>query len=154
MGPLACREKPITETNMIANIKGVYTTNKDTGEEYVTRNGNLYLKLLLSCETGQTVYEAIFLTPRAHWRVEDVFKAAGKPAPDADSVKTSDFNALVGSDIKVSVGKNKGGYDCVTKFYPAEDESGDHELIEPTDEISEQGASDPTDPDLDEDVPF
>tara|TARA_B100000886_G_C20420208_1_gene491192 strand:- start:1686 stop:2093 length:408 start_codon:yes stop_codon:yes gene_type:complete len=135
---------------MIAQIKGVYTTNKDTGEEYITRNGNFYLKLLLACETGQSLYDSVFLTPKAHWRVQDIFKAAGMTAPSADQIKTNDFNELIGSEIKIAVGKNNGGFDTVTKFYPAELEPA----IAPIDEIAEQVADDPTDPELDEDVPF
>ena len=134
---------------MRATIKGVYTHAKD-GEEYVTRNGNFYCKVLLALENeGGSLYESFFFTPKAHWRFEDLFGAAGKAAPSADQISANDLNDLIGDEIKINVGKNKQGYDTVTKFYPAATQTvAVNEQV--PDEIAEQSA----DADLDEDVPF
>jgi len=133
---------------MKATIKGVYTHAKD-GEEYVTRNGNFYCKLLLALENdGGSIYESFFFTPKAHWRFEDLFAACGRPVPSAANISANDLNALIGDEIKINVGKNKQGYDTVTKFYPALQPVAVDEQV--PDEIAEQSA----DVDLDEDVPF
>ena len=137
---------------MNATIKGYYTSDKDTGKEYITGAGNLYVKILYALENGESLYDSIFLTQAAQWRVEDLFKAAGLEAPSADKIETKDFQPLLGEEIHVNVGKNKKGYECIKRFYPkasrATGAAGVDEDI--PDEIAEQTA----DPDLDEDVPF
>jgi hypothetical protein len=125
-------------------IKGVYTHSKD-GEEYVTKNGNIFLKLLIALENGDSIYEAIFFTPKAHWKVEEVFASVGRIAPNPSELLTSHFNELVGSEIDVSVGQNTAGYDCVKKFYPAKNNKVEEALVSVPSEVDE---------DLDEDVPF
>ena len=136
---------------MNATIKGVYTESQE-GQEFVTKSGNLYVKVLYALENGESLYDSVFLTPRAHWRVEDIFKAAGMEAPSADAINTSHFNSLIGEEVKINIGKNQQGYDTIKRFYPKASRAtvavGVDEGI--PDEISEQTA----DPDLDEDVPF
>ena len=129
---------------MKGTIKGVYTHSKD-GEEYVTKNGNMFLKLLIALENGDSIYEAIFFTPKAHWKVEEVFASVGRIAPNPSELSTSHFNELVGSEIEVSVGKNNGGYDCIKKFYPAKNNKVEEAPVSVPSEVDE---------DLDEDVPF
>lgn len=127
-----------------ATIKGVYTHSKE-GEEYVTRNGNFFLKLLIALENGDSIYEAIFLTPKAHWKIEEVFASVGKIAPSPSEITTTHFNELIGSEIDVTTGKNNGGYDCIKKFYPSKNTELKEEPVSVPSEVDE---------DLDEDVPF
>lgn len=136
---------------MKATIKGVYTHKQD-GTEYVTKKGNLYIKLLLSLENGDSLYESFFFTPRAHFRFEDLYASAGQQAPSATEITAANVNQLIGEEININVGKNKAGYDTVTKFYPKQvpvtaGAAADDGI---TDEISGQVADD----DLDEEVPF
>ena len=134
-------------------IAGVYSHSKD-GEEYITRNGNPYIKVLFvqnDMPQGKTIYESFFLTKAAHYRVEMLFNALGKECPSADDIGMGDFRALISSKLDIEIGKNKGGYDTVVKF-----NSIAPVIVEPiesvlTDEISGQFNDDP---DLDEDVPF
>ena len=135
---------------MNATIKGVYTTSQD-GQEFVTKSGNLYVKILYAQENGESLYDSVFLTPRAHWRVEDIFKAAGLEAPSADAINTSHFDSLIGEEVKINVGKNQQGYDTIKRFYPKASRDTVAAAVDAVpDEISEQTA----DSDLDEDVPF
>lgn len=132
---------------MKAEIKGVYTHSKE-GEEFITKNGNFYVKLLVGLENGDGIYEAVFLTPKAHWKVEEVFASTGKIAPSPADINTSHFNDLIGSSIDVTTGKNNGGYDCVKKWYPSK-------KVEVVDEnVPDEIAGQVADSDLDEDVPF
>ena len=103
---------------------------------------------ILALENEGSIYESFFFTPKAHWRFEDLFGAAGKAAPSADQISANNLNDLIGEEIKINVGKNKQGYDTVTKFYPAAKSVAVDEQV--PDEIAEQSA----DVDLDEDVPF
>jgi hypothetical protein len=136
---------------MNATIKGYYTSDKDTGKEYITGAGNLYVKILYALENGESLYDSVFLTPRAHWRVEDIFKAAGLEAPPADAINTSHFDSLIGEEVKINVGKNQQGYDTIKRFYPKALRDTVAAAVDAVpDEISEQTA----DSDLDEDVPF
>lgn len=140
----------INTTNMNATIKGIYTTSQE-GQEFVTKSGNLYVKILYALENGESLYDSVFLTPRAHWRVEDIFKAAGLEAPSADAINTSHFDSLIGEEVKINIGKNQQGYDTIKRFYPkASRATVAAGVDEVPDEIAEQFA----DPDLDEDVPF
>lgn len=142
---------------MEAAIAGVYSHNKD-GEEYITRNGNPYLKVLFvqnDVQNGKSIYESFFLTPKAHFRAEMLFAALDKECPAASEIGESDFRGLISEKLNIEIGKNKGGYDTVVKFSSLTPE------IEPIDEIAEQSADDPTDPfgdeedpDLDEEIPF
>ena len=135
---------------MKATIKGVYTHSKD-GEEYITKNGNFFAKVLLSLENGQSLYESFFFTPKAHFRFEDLFASAGQTAPEAAVISANHLNQLIGDEINIAVGKNKAGYDTVTKFYPSKNVAQSVAVDEQVpDEIAEQSA----DVDLDEDVPF
>lgn len=133
---------------MKATIKGVYT-HSQTGDEFVTKNGNFYIKLLIALSNGDSIYDAVFLTPKAHWKTEEVFASAGKVAPSSSDIETSHFNDLIGCEIDVSTGKNKNGYDCIKKFYPAKSNADVVDEDVPVG-VAEQSA----DVDLDEDVPF
>ena len=136
---------------MNATIKGYYTSDTDTGKEYITGAGNHYVKILYALENGESLYDSVFLTERAHWRVEDIFKAAGLEAPSADGIETSSFGSLIGEEVKINIGKNKQGYDTIKRFYPkALRDTVAAAVDEVPDEIAEQTA----DPELDEDVPF
>jgi hypothetical protein len=132
---------------MKAQIKGVYTHAQD-GKEYVTRNGNFFCKVLLSLENEKALYESFFFTPKAHFRFEDLFAAAGKVSPDASEISANHLNELIGEEINIAVGKNKAGYDCITKFYPPEIKEQVHDAPTPPVEVTVP------DDDLDEDVPF
>ena len=135
---------------MNATIKGVYTESQE-GQEFVTKSGNLYVKVLYALENGESLYDSVFLTPRAHWRVEDIFKAAGMEAPSADAINTSHFDSLIGEEVKINIGKNQQGYDTIKRFYPKASRDTVAAAVDAVpDEISEQTA----DSDLDEDVPF
>ena len=135
---------------MKATIKGVYTHSRD-GKEYVTSNGYFFVKVLLSLEDGNSIYESFFFTQRAHFRFEDLFASAGQTAPNPSVISANHLNQLIGDEINIAVGKNKAGYDTVTKFYPAEKAAQPVTVDEQVpDEIAEQSA----DLDLDEDVPF
>jgi len=138
---------------MEAAIAGVYTHSKD-GEEYITSKGNLFVKVLFvqdDQKNGMTHYESFFLTPAAHFRVEDLHKACCKPCPTADQLETKDFNALIGEKLEIIIGENKAGYPTIKKFLattkPVIQEPVEDVL---TDEISGQLDDD----DLDEEIPF
>jgi hypothetical protein len=140
---------------MKSTIKGVYTHSTD-GEEYVTKNGNLYIKVLLQTQDAVGIYESFFLTPKAHWKINALFDAAGLSAPSATSVSAADFNELIGQDLEVAVGKNDGGYTCVKKFYPkakAEDIEVKDNGTDASEEVQDQIDAELL-PDDDDDVPF
>ena len=139
-------------------ISGVYTSSPD-GVEYVTGNGNPYIKVLLTNKVEDLkIYDSFFFTEKAHWRAEGFFKACGVECPPFNEITSKHFQDLVGKEIRGDIGKDKRGYDKVFKHLPAE--KIDHPVETPIDEVSEQTADDPRDPrndiddDLLEEVPF
>ena len=135
---------------MKALIKSIYTTDQE-GNEFITKNGHFYVKLLLSLEGEESLYESIFLTPKAHWRVESLYESANRVPPSANELEISHFNELIGETIDVAVGVNDGGYKCVKKFYP----SKKAKQVAVTESAPSAVVGQPTDTtELDEDVPF
>lgn len=128
-------------------IKGVFTSNKD-GEEYVTKNGNPFLKVMVVVGDN-AYYDAFFFTPAAHWKFESLFGACGKIAPSADDIAFKDVEALVGSHVLVRVGKDKKGYDVVNLYKKIVEEP---KMDKPAPDINLSGSDD--DEDLLENVPF
>jgi hypothetical protein len=142
---------------MRAIIKGVYSSDKETGKDYVTPKGNAFIKLSVKLENEEIVYDAFFFTKPAHWKVEQFFKAVGLPSPTFDEVSFKHFLDAKEREVEVEHGTDKKGYPKIykyKKFIVVSEEP----TAEPTDEISGQSSSDPTDPELDEelneDVPF
>lgn len=126
-----------------ATIIGVYSSNKDTGEEYVTKNGNPYIKLGLEKEDGTKIYDAFFFTPKAHWKVETFFKSVGAVAPEFKDTSFKNFLDFKGKTVGIEDGTDPKGYPKVYKYV---------QLTEP--EIDQAAPSADADDDLLEDVPF
>ena len=123
-----------------AAIAGVYTCSPD-GEEYVTKNGNPYLKVLFvdaELEHGKKIYQSFFFTPKAHFRAEQLFAAVDANCPSAEDISSAHFKALISGKLEIVIEKNKAGYDTITKFNSLKPKMV--EPIEPsvTDEISGQ----------------
>lgn len=132
-------------------IIGVYSSNRD-GEEYITKNGNPFLKVCVSVD-DKNYYDAFFFTPKSHWKFESLFKACGAPVPSYDDIKFSTVENLIGCHCLVRVGKDKGGYDTVNLYRPIESkEAQDAPTPPPEPEPEPEQPAD--DPDLFEDVPF
>jgi hypothetical protein len=139
---------------MNGTIKGVYNKSLD-GEEYKAKTGTYFFKVLIAGEGDEKVYETFYLTPKAQWKVEALFECAGAVAPAFDDLVFSNFEALIGNNVNVSIRKNDAGYNEVAKWLkPLPKEKVEADEVAPIDPVAEQGAGDPTDPDLDEDVPF
>ena len=140
---------------MKAEIKGAYSSKK-SGEELIDKNGQPYYKLLLVTDDEQAVYPAFFLNAKSYWVTENAFKSAGMEPPPIDIIEMAHFQSLVGKTVNVSIGENQAGYLSVLKWFPALQpaETSVVDVAEPIDDIAGQSADDPTDPDLDEDVPF
>ena len=134
---------------MKAQIKGVYGTNKD-GQPLVTRKGDPYKKILFSLENGDSHYEGVFQpTERSYWVIESLFGSAGLEAPAPAQFSLSLLDSLIGRDVEIIIGQNKGGYPAVKKYIvskPVDVVDGN------PDEVAEQTAD--ADSGLDEGVPF
>lgn len=99
-----------------AAITGVYTSSVD-GVEYVTKNGNPYLKVLFVEDEGtKKIYEPFFMTLKAHFRAEQLFDAVNEPCPTFEEIGAENFKALIGQKLEIVVGTNKAGYDTIKKF--------------------------------------
>ena len=141
-------------------IKGVYSSNKD-GVEYVTKNGNPFLKVMVVVG-DKAYYDAFFFTPAAHFRFEGLFRACGRVAPTHEDIIFKDVEDLIGTNVLVRVGKDKRGYDCINLYkpiLPEEEVKPEHRNIA---DIGDGNAANPPeekeddsdDPDLLENVPF
>lgn len=126
-----------------ATIIGVYSSDRETGEEYVTKNGNPYIKLGLEKEDGTKIYDAFFFTEKAHWKVETFFKAIGAVAPRFQDVSFKDFLDFKGKTVGIEDGTDPKGYPKVYKYVP---------LAEP--KMDQAAPPADADDDLLEDVPF
>lgn len=128
-------------------IKGVFSSDKD-GVEYITRNGNPFLKVMVVVG-DDAYYDSFFLTPKAHWKFESLFQACGRVAPSFDEFKFADVESLIGNNVLVRVGKDKGGYDNINLYKPVTNSTP--KIVDPQPEKESQFDDDP---DLSEDVPF
>ena len=131
------------------DIVACYTESQD-GEEYITKSGNPYLKMMYKERggMGDVVYDSFFMTPKAHWKTESLFKAAKAICPAFEDIESAHFNNLIGSQIVIEVGKNKAGYDTVFKHSPNELPVLDNPEV--TDDISGQIADD----EEEDEIPF
>ena len=98
-------------------IKGVFSSNKD-GEEYITRNGNPFLKVMVVVG-DDAYYDSFFLTPKAHWKFDSLFQACGRVAPSFDEFKFADVESLIGSNVLVRVGKERVDMTTSTSTNPS-----------------------------------
>ena len=135
------------------DIVACYTESQD-GEEYITKSGNPYLKMMYKEKggMGDVVYDSFFMTPKAHWKTESLFKAAHANCPAFEDIETAHFNNLIGAQIVIEVGKNKAGYDTVFKHSPSRIEvpQTNADTTELTDDISGQIADD----EEEDEIPF
>ena len=141
---------------MKATIKGVYTSDLKTGQEYVTKSGNIYLKLLIATE-DKSVYDSIFFTEKAHWKMETFFQSCGQPVIPFSDVKAQHFIDCIGKDVDVSFGKDQNGYDNVKKYWASKVGPQDIEVRDNGTDAS-QDIEDKMDsysaPEDEDDVPF
>lgn len=134
-------------------ILGVYSTKKDGGE-LITKSGKKFVNLLLKEESNDDgFYQALYLSERAYFVIENFFKACGKEAPSFDSLSMADFLNCEGEEIKV-ITEVTNGYKGVKKWLPklVATEADSKPLIQPDSSVQEEDPD--NDPDLDEDVPF
>ena len=137
---------------MKATIKGAYNESQD-GQEYIAKTGTHFLKVLMVGNDDETkVYETFYLTPKAHWKMEALFKSAGAVCPPFADLQFSDVKALIGEEVNISVGQDENGYNTVLKWIPAL--GAEKVEAEKVKEVVEDPKVEGYDPDLDEDVPF
>ena len=137
---------------MKATIKGAYNESPD-GQEYVAKTGTFFWKILMVGNDDETkVYETFYLTQKAYWKVEALFKSAGAVCPPFDDIVFSDAQALIGKEVNISVGQDENGYNTVLKWIPAL--GAEQVEAEKVKEVVEDPKVEGYDPDLDEDVPF
>ena len=138
---------------MKAKIKSVYSSDQQ-GEEYVTTKGNPYIKLKVELENGEIIYTSVFFTKPAHFIVEQIFDACGKPPPTYLDVNYMDFVGIKDIEFEVEHGTDKKGYPKIYKFLPV----GSGKPVEIRQPIVEENVPDTSeqsdDPELEEDVPF
>ena len=132
---------------MKGEIKAVFDTKKN-GDPCVSPNGNKYVTLLIIAEDTLKYYNNIYLTPKAHFIVEQLFSSVGVKAPAFEDLVIGHFNLLKGHEVNFAGGKNERGYPEIYKYYPKPEAKP--EKTEPVDPVS----NDTIDPDLEEDVPF
>lgn len=99
-----------------AKIIGVYSSDRETGKEYITQNGNPYIKLALQKDDGTKIYDAFFFTEKAHWKVEQFFKAMGRVAPQFAETTYKNFLEFKDEDVFIEDGTDKKGYAKVYKY--------------------------------------
>jgi hypothetical protein len=133
-------------------IIGVYSTKKDGGE-LITTSGKRFINLLLKPENEDDgFYQALYLSERAYFVIENFFKACGKEAPNFNSLSFADIANCEGEEVRV-ITEVKNGYKGVKKWFPKATAS-----VEDTKPLIQQEKpvqEDPeNDPDLDEDIPF
>lgn len=128
-----------------ATIIGVYSSDKETGAEYVTKNGNPYIKLGLQKDDGTKIYDAFFFTEKAHWKVEQFFKCLGAVAPAFKDTSFRSFLDFKGREIGVEDGTDPKGYAKIYKYVP---------LAEPEPKMDRAAPVSDVDEDILEDVPF
>jgi hypothetical protein len=137
---------------MKATIKGAYNKSLD-GQEYKAKTGTYFMKVLLVGDVDETkVYETFYLTQKAYWKVEAMYKSAGVDCPAFDDFVFSDTDALIGKEVNISVGQDENGYNSVLKWSPAL--GAEKVEAEKVEEVKEDPKVEGYDPDLDEDVPF
>ena len=127
-----------------AKIIGAYSSSAD-GEEYITKNGNPFWKICVEVDNGLKIYDAFFCTPKAHWKFEKIFEVCGRVAPDAKSIEFSDIESLVGNNVMVRTGKDRGGYDAINMYQKIPPQSPKMDAPLPVDLEDEED---------DDDVPF
>ena len=138
---------------MKCEILGFYDKKKD-GTENVTKNGNKFWTLMMKDvnDDDEVIYDNIFCTPKAWWRMEELFAAAGKTAPSITECHQGHLDSLLKDEVEIASKRDAQGYMRVKKFYPKTSTS---DVAAPTDtvtdEISGQVADDEDDMD---DVPF
>ena len=146
---------------MKATIIAVFSERRD-GRPIKCKSGP-GVQLLL--EVGdRNIYDTMWLTEKAHFRVKALFSSIGLVAPDHSEINAGVINCLQGAECDVTTGENDQGYPCI-KYYNKKREETPLPPYEPLDlEIrdnntdasasveDEQSAE--MDPDLDEDVPF
>ena len=133
-------------------IIGVYSTKKDGGE-LVTKSGKRFINLLLKPENGEDgFYQALYLSERAYFVIENFFKACGKVAPNFNSLSFADIANCEGESVKV-ITEITNGYKGVKKWLQKASVSVEDTkpLIQQEQPVQEDFEDDP---DLDEDVPF
>jgi|GEM_PF-4326947 len=129
-----------------ATIIGVYSSDRETGEEYVTKNGNPYIKLGLEKEDGTKIYDAFFFTEKAHWKVESFFKSMNALPPKFKDTSYKNFLDFKGKAIGIEDGTDAKGYAKIYKYLALD------EPIEP--KMDRAAPIENADQDLLEDVPF
>jgi hypothetical protein len=133
-------------------IIGVYSTKKDGGE-LITTSGKRFINLLLKPENeDEGFYQALYLSERAYFVIENFFKACGKEAPNFDSLSFADIANCEGEEVRVITEVNNG-YKGVKKWFPKATASVEDTkpLIQQEEPVQENLENDP---DLDEDIPF
>ena len=123
----------------------LYTHNKQ-GELLITRGGNRYVQLLFG-DGIDVVYESLFFTKKAYWKIELIFESFGVQAPPFEEfvstneegeveLNTKPFMPLINKEIKAVKGTDKGGYPKLVKFIPkaiAKTETDESEVEEEDD---------------------
>lgn len=128
-----------------------YEKNKE-GEDLVTRTGTPYQKLVCQeQESETTLFHVIFLDPESPWKVMHLLKATGITYEEGEDVNIF-ANMWVGkrfrAKIEVEEGRNK------IKFVEPIPSSEIENFLPEEKPEEPKKEEPPTDPDLNEDVPF
>jgi hypothetical protein len=90
-------QKQLNEIIMKCEILGFYDKKKD-GTDNVTKNGNKFWTLMVkdASDDDEVIYDNIFCTPKAWWRMEELFADAGKTAPSISECNQSHLQKEMG----------------------------------------------------------